>query len=243
MTERWRSRKISTLCYLMHVNQAASRGVYDLSQYPVFPWIAEMTDERQPHLRDLTKTLAGLGSAQRRAQLREKFLGRDPFNPVPPFFFGTHYSSPGVVFNFLIRLSPFTEYCKNLQGGKFDIPDRLFSSFLGSWKSACTEMSDARELIPEFYYLPECLLNLERHNYGLTQTKEVVDNVELPPWAAGNPYFFVLQLRQMLESDETSATIGKWIDLFFGCKQRGEEAEANYNIYYYLTYEDQKVEE
>jgi hypothetical protein len=24
--------------------------------------------------------------------------------------------------------------------------------------------------------------------------------VELPPWSAGNPYFFITQMRQMLES-------------------------------------------
>lgn len=66
----------------------------------------------------------------------EKFNSKDPFNHVPPFFYGTHYSSPGVVFNFLVRISPFTEYLKNLQGGRFDLPDRLFSSLISSWKSA-----------------------------------------------------------------------------------------------------------
>lgn len=65
-----------------------------------------------------------------------------------------------------------------------------------------------------------------------------MDSVELPPWAAGNPYFLTTQLRQMLESDETGKTIGQWIDLIFGCKQRGDEAKNNYNVYYYLTYED-----
>lgn len=73
---------------------------------------------------------------------------------MPAFFFGTHYSSPGVVFNFLIRLSPFTEYLKNLQGGKYDIPDRLFASLVHAWRSAYSEVSDVRELVPEFYYLP-----------------------------------------------------------------------------------------
>lgn len=43
-------------------------------------------------------------------------------------------------------------------------------------------MSDVRELIPEFYYLPELFLNLEKHNFGLMQSKERVHNVILPPW-------------------------------------------------------------
>ncbi len=123
---------------------------------------------------------------------------------MPPFFFGTHYSSPGVVFNYLIRVAPFTDYCKNLQGGKFDIPDRLFASLLTAWKSASSEVSDVREMIPEFYYLPELLINLERLHFGLTQGGEQVNHVELPPWAGTNPYFLVAQLRQMLESDQVS---------------------------------------
>jgi len=44
------------------VNRAASRGIYDISQYPVFPWVCQMNDEKQPTLRDLTKTMGGLGS-------------------------------------------------------------------------------------------------------------------------------------------------------------------------------------
>jgi hypothetical protein len=42
VTEDWRNRKISNLEYLMAVNRAASRGIYDISQYPVFPWVCEM---------------------------------------------------------------------------------------------------------------------------------------------------------------------------------------------------------
>jgi hypothetical protein len=80
--------------------------------------------------------MGGLGSEDRKRIVSEKYAASDPFNPVPPFHFGTHYSSPGVVFNFLIRLAPFTEYCKNLQGGKFDIADRLFASLVQVWRSA-----------------------------------------------------------------------------------------------------------
>jgi hypothetical protein len=99
-------------------------------------------------------------------------------------------------------------------------------------------VSDVRELIPEFYYLPESLLNCERLHLGQTQSGEIVDHVELPPWAASNPYFFIAQMRQMLESEECSAAVGQWLDLLFGVKQRGPAAKDNFNVYYYLTYED-----
>ena len=76
--------------------------------------------------------------------MTEKSKILDPFNPVPPYQYGTHYSSPGVVFNFMIRMSPYTEAGRTLQGGKFDIADRVFFSLHWAWRSATTEMSDVR---------------------------------------------------------------------------------------------------
>ena len=43
-----------------------------------------------------------------------------------PFHYGTHFSSSMIVCHFLIRLAPFTNMFKTLQGGDWDLPDRLF---------------------------------------------------------------------------------------------------------------------
>ena len=43
-----------------------------------------------------------------------------------PFHYGTHFSSSMIVCHFLIRLAPFTNMFKTLQGGNWDLPDRLF---------------------------------------------------------------------------------------------------------------------
>ena len=40
---------------------------------------------------------------------------------------GTHFSSSMIVCHFLIRLAPFTHMFKTLQGGDWDLPDRLFT--------------------------------------------------------------------------------------------------------------------
>ena len=45
-------------------------------------------------------------------------------------------------------------------------------------------------------------------------------------------------MRKALESDYVSRNLHNWIDLIFGYKQRGEEAEKALNCFYYLTYED-----
>ena len=52
------------------------------------------------------------------------------------------------------------------------------------------DTSDVKELIPEFYYLPEMFLNLNKYRLGATQDKHVVDDVELPKWAK-NAHDFV----------------------------------------------------
>lgn len=105
-------------------------------------------------------------------------------NDVKKFHYGSHYSSAGVVLHYLIRLQPFTDQNKVLQGGNFDVPDRLFHSIGEAWKSAAYEsMTDVRELIPEFFYLPEFLCNNDNIALGTRQDGSRVHDVILPPWA------------------------------------------------------------
>ena len=53
------------------------------------------------------------------------------------------------------------------QGGHFDLPDRLFHSVEDGWLSAAeTNMADVKELIPEFFYLPEFLTNHNNFDFG-----------------------------------------------------------------------------
>ena len=85
------------------------------------------------------------------------------------------------------------------------------------------------------FYAPEVLRNLNGLNLGQTQHKVTVDNVGLPPWAA-SPEEFVRINRQALESDYVSNHLHLWIDLIFGCKQRGANAVEAKNLFFYLTY-------
>jgi hypothetical protein len=102
----------------------------------------------------------------------------------PPFFYGTHYSCAGYVLHYLLRLQPYTNMSLALQGGTFDKPDRLFSTIESCWISASSEnLQDVRELIPEFFYLPDFLLNKNNFLFGVTQKDEIVNHVGLPPWA------------------------------------------------------------
>lgn len=52
------------------------------------------------------------------------------------------------------------------------------------------------------------------------------------------PQDFVYKLAEALESPYVSSKLHKWINLVFGYKSRGAEAEAANNVFHYLTYDD-----
>ena len=60
----------------------------------------------------------------------------------------------------MIRVEPFTTYALEYGGGEFDHPDRLFNSVGRAFANT------TRELIPEFYCLPEMFVNANRFDFG-----------------------------------------------------------------------------
>lgn len=69
------------------------------------------------------------------------------------------------------------------QGGKFDHADRLFQSIEGTYRNCLTNTSDVKELIPEFFYMPEFLVNSNSYHLGVKQDGEPIGDVGLPPWS------------------------------------------------------------
>jgi len=136
----------------------------------------------------------------------------------------------------LLRVEPYTSLFIKLQGGKFDMPCRIFASMAQAWDNTQRDSNDVKELIPEVYYLPEMFLNLSQYDLGKDDEGVTVDHVKLPPWAR-DPHHFTKMHRDALESEHVSANLHKWIDLIFGVRQRGEPANAACNSYYYTSYE------
>ena len=52
-------------------------------------------------------------------------------------------------------------------------------------------MADVKELIPEFFYLPEFLMNENKFDLGRKQNGECLGDVLLPPWAKNDPREFI----------------------------------------------------
>lgn len=93
-----------------------------------------------------------------------------------------------------------------------------------------------QELIPEFFTTPDFLRNSNALPLGTMQSGRTLGDVRLPAWAT-SAEDFVRQHRDALESDYVSSHLHEWIDLIFGCKQRGDAAVRSLNVFYYLTYE------
>ncbi|KAF5021959.1 hypothetical protein F66182_5999 [Fusarium sp. NRRL 66182] len=240
--KKWQKGEISNFHYLMMVNTMAGRTFNDLTQYPVFPWVladytSEDLDLDDPNtFRDLSKPM-GAQTPQRVEGFVESYNALEEIGEIP-FHYGTHYSSAMIVSSYLIRLPPFVQSYILLQGGSFDHADRLFQSIPEAWRSAsCKNKADVRELIPEFYCLPEFLTNINGYNFGNRESNGVkVDHVELPPWAKGDARIFISKHREALESPYVSENLHQWIDLVFGYKQRGEAAVENLNVFHHLSY-------
>jgi hypothetical protein len=64
------------------------------------------------------------------------------------------------VLYYLVRIEPYSTLAIQLQGGKFDHADRMFSDIASTWNGVCEDMSDVKELVivALFNYFAVCLL-------------------------------------------------------------------------------------
>eukprot|EP00051_Salpingoeca_urceolata_P023614 m.403899 g.403899 ORF g.403899 m.403899 type:complete len:3205 (-) comp20124_c0_seq3:182-9796(-) len=245
--KQWQKGTMSNFEYIMTLNKLAGRTFNDLTQYPVFPFVlADFTsaklDLNNPHtFRDLTKPM-GCQSEQRMQKFLQKYSDLLELDEQP-YHFGSHYSNAGSVLHYLVRLEPFTQLFLELQGGKFDVPDRTFHNLKLTWHlSSAGSSTDVKELVPEFFCLPEFLVNANRLQFGAKQDGSMVDDVVLPPWANGDARTFIREHRRALESPYVTARLHEWINLVFGFQQRGQAAVDAINCFHPLSYEGTQID-
>lgn len=254
IVDKWSNYKISNFAMIMTLNTIANRSFIDLSQYPVFPWIIaqyennalsfEVTLNDYNDMRDLSSPMGMLSLNEKSKKRRENYINK--YNTMKSekteevFVYGSHYSNPMYTAHYLTRVFPFSFIMIELQGNKFDDPNRLFKSVPSSFMCAATQEADVRELIPEFYYMPEMFVNDNELNLGITTNE---NNVLLPPWSDNNPYEFVMKMRGYLENGYVNKNINKWIDMLFGYKQKGKEAENIFNVFVPSSYDTFNIDD
>ena len=157
-----------------------------------------------------------------------------------PFCFGSHYSNQVYVSHYLTRLFPFTLTALEIQKWEFDLPERLFFNFENSYNNSIREKSDVRELIPEFFYLPDIFNNINNLNLGFyinetDRSKIEINDVILPEWSKNKSDILIYVLKEMLE-ETNKEQIFKWIDLIFGEYQFGNLASEKFNVFLPYAY-------
>ncbi|XP_008657994.1 BEACH domain-containing protein B [Zea mays] len=115
----------------------------------------------------------------------------------------------GIVLHYMLRLEPFTSLYLNFQGGKFDHADRLFQSIESAYINSLSNTSDVKELIPEFFYMPEFLENSNSYHLGVKQDGEPIGDVALPPWAKDDNSSDEFD-KDSIESDDRSLEELSW---------------------------------
>jgi hypothetical protein len=244
-TNLWVNGLMSNYDYLLYINTMASRTFNDLSQYPVFPWIISNYDEEEEfdigeakNYRDLSRPIGAL-NPEKFETFYKNFKNRTNSMNEPPYLYNSHYSTPAIVIYYLTRALP--QYQLHLQGGSFGPPERMFNNVSEFWGYIYAHGREVNELVPEFYNSDgEFMVNV--HNIPLAKSNgKYIDNITLPKWAR-TPKDFIHICRAALESEYVSSNINQWIDLIFGYKQKGEEAEAADNLFNYVAYDNFEYE-
>ena len=229
---------------IIYMNLIANRSYIDLYQYPVFPVLFFCDKQNQILIRDL-KLPIGFQDITQEAKKRsdDVFKNLIPDDNEKLIYFRIHYSSIIFASNFLIRLFPFSFGSIQLQGENFDDPNRSFYS-VGCAFYSMLITQDIRELIPEFFYLPEMLMNINNINFGTLQNGDLMDDVvisdeiikkELSSYqkvlcssykdAKENrknilkSFIFIIKMKYYLEN-LTNEDLKCWLNLIFGQLQK-----------------------
>jgi hypothetical protein len=192
----WKQGYMTNFDYLMQLNKLAGRTFLDLMQYPIYPYIVANYDglildlRHSSNYRHLSKPIAiqhpekeekfidtynALEDAQNLALLHQQDNAQQDTLSIfghqsDPYHFASLYSNSGIVLHYLVRLLPYTRMFLDYQDNNFDCADRTFHDAKTSyWLSSFESTSDFKELIPEFYYLHEFLLNKQGFNFGKRQ--------------------------------------------------------------------------
>ncbi|XP_024939057.1 lysosomal-trafficking regulator isoform X2 [Cephus cinctus] len=254
----WRGGTLTNWEYITCLNKLAGRSYNDLMQYPVFPfvladYVSEKMDLDNPKIyRNFKRPMAVQDKKNEQHYIYNynylKQALAEGLNLIAlnqePFHYGSHYSNSGTVLHFLVRLPPFTSMFLCYQDDNFDMPDRTFHALATTWRlTSCDSTTDVKELIPEFFYLPEFLMNSEGFNFGVRQDGNPVGDVELPAWCGGDARLFILAHRAALEAEIVREVLPYWIDLVFGFRQTGRPAVEAINVFHPATYYGFNVEQ
>ena len=164
------------------------------------------------------------------------------------FHHGTHYSTSAYIFYYLMRQEPYDTLFVKFQNYQLENANRMF---IGVKETAdiLETGNDNRELIPEFFAKIEFLLNLNYSFYGIRTSNKIVNNVNInflknsnnSPILLSDYVRFIIEHKNLLNSNLINSKINDWINNIFGIGQFPKEKKKNKtccNIFRKTTYEE-----
>ena len=261
----WNNNQISNYELIMLLNILANRSFLDITQYPVFPWIIFSKDV----YRDL-KLPMGQNNFESYSNNRMEIFNNnyqdsklnlkninefiEPAHISKSFYYITNYSSVSIINNYLIRIFPFNLLCHKINQDSFENNEFLFYDMLNTLKYSLSIQTDVKEIIPEFFYFPEFLinnnnfiLNYQNENkfdnvnikedyinelfYNKDKIKLLIENTDFLDNIDNNDVIkcclYILNLKRIFESEIITKKINYWIDLIFGIYQKFDNSKAN----------------
>ena len=189
------NNEISAFDIIILMNLVANRSYLDLNQYPVFPVMFFYDGVKPQSIERNFKSHIGFQTHISQAKKRFQIVNKN-FNDNNKIededeeeeeeenhnlcYFNTHFSNIVYSTNFMVRLFPYSFCAIEIQGKYFDDPNRLFFSIEKTLLNISSQISDLRELIPELFYLPEMLINVNKLNLLSLKDGTLVDNVRIP---------------------------------------------------------------
>jgi len=184
-----------------------------------------------------------------------------------PYCYGSHFSNGMYVSHYLCRLFPYSLTMIEIQGAGFDCSERLFLNLQKSFYSSVSEKSDLREIIPEFFTIPELFININNLDFGQIEIQsEDINETESEniKTKIKNNENVIIELDNKIKKkqvedvelptwckdnpysfvekfrilfESNNLNINPWIDITFGFMQRGQNAQGIGNIFSPYAYD------
>ena len=251
--KKWYIFKIKNFDLIILLNILSNRSYNDLTQYPIFPLLLYIKEKELKEFysidmfdcnfikRDLKFSIQTI-NLMIEEEKNKSFLDYNKLNGIYyqfPINFKSTYKNLEKVFgykeiffkynqslyinnNFNILNQSNNDISLNDSINENEIFNTNINLFINSNLSNLSENDNDsyNELIPENYYLPEIFFNI--NNYNDLSNKSIIRNDSF-----GFSYF----LCRNMESIKVSENLNNWIDLIFGCNQKGEGAIKQRNLY------------
>ena len=250
LMENYELNNICIFDIIMLLNLISNRSYSDFNQYPVFPVLFFYDKNKKYFERDL-KSHIGFqtqteGGQKRYELILKNFISNQTEKEYEEdgdlYYFNTHYSNIVYINNFMARIFPYTFCTLEIQGKSFDAPNRLFFSLDLTLNNITSQVSDLRELTPEFFYLPEMFENINYINFGIKKDGQRVDDVEMPEELSIEKYINNNNMTNIINKDniiEDSLNYSKKINFLkiflFLLKQKNKLETSSEGIYFWIN--------